>query len=513
MNALLLPRRCYFRSDCPYHVIWPTHLLRTVVKPCIIPSTSVNSHTITQTLHLALVHIQTQFILVDESSQGQPPLLSYSSLLIHTPLVAYHEMSTTSWIEHGSNGRAYLVRKKPALPSVRQIFAEAFRDIRSSYSTTNQAAPAAPAPLRSLRPGNTPVSQVQAGAGNDQGTTNHKSSIKRSQTIMSQAQQRGGIAGDSGPPSQQPMPMQPQPIYLQHQPPFNIHPFLPPFQGWPQQQNIHQNTPKQEDGPSQADSGALTHYASPHPRMYPYVPPRTQPMPFHSMMPTPPPAGPPGQHSFQPGMMNLAQPASAMSSMSAQLYNMPLGQVPPKLKCNDCGRERSSKYQWKHRKSRGQKAEPNICRRCRKSGTDSEYETESSEDERDLPRRSRSRHYSRGRTSRAQSRARSKARSSSRPNRRGDFDFYAYHDVDNSDSDSGDSEDYQRNQSRSIRRRSRSRSGNLGRARNSQLRHSISRPRKVVYVEPRHDQVDFHSDDEDIGVRYVDRHARYVALI
>lgn len=431
-----------------------------------------------------------------------------------THFITICRMDGSSWIEHDSNGRAYFVRRKPALPSVRQIVAEAFRDIRSNHSAAKQLAQVAPSTPQPTQGDAAAVPQHNI---RDPASTGKiKTNLKKSQTFMPQAQQqqqqqRSVMAQDNSTASRQPTPNQPQPAYNQHPLPFYTFPFAPPIQGFAPQSHYLDKT--KHDYPSQTNLGALTHYSSPHPRMYPFVPPGTQPVPPQPMMPIPIPGVVAGQvehptepPTSQPFMTNFPPNASSLTSMHTQMYGMPFPHASSKIKCSECGRERSSKYQWKYRKSRGRKAEPNICRRCRKSGTESEYESDDSEYQTDRLRRSRSRRYSRDRTSRTHSRA----RSSSRPIRRGDFDFYAYQGISESGSDSEGYEDYQRKKGRSARRRNRSISAESDPVRGSHLHRSISRPRRVVYVEPPRNRSDFHSSDDNIEIRYVDQDARYV---
>jgi len=67
-------------------------------------------------------------------------------------------MRGSTWVERGPDGRAYYVKRKPELPSVRQTIAEAIHDIRqrnpffNNESTTNTAPSAPPPTADALQP-------------------------------------------------------------------------------------------------------------------------------------------------------------------------------------------------------------------------------------------------------------------------------------------------------------------------------------------------------------------------
>lgn len=206
----------------------------------------------------------------------------------------------------------------------------------------------------------------------------------------------------------------------------------------------------------------------------------------------------PGMPSFPP--MGLAH---------APMTGIPPSQGPEKPKCSECGRTRSSRYRWRHRTKPGQPPRPSICRRCRKTATDSDDEATQSEDERVRRRKSQSRHRSRGRTSRP----RSRARSSSRPGHRSDFEYQAFRTSDKSSSESDGSEYDQPGTRKGRRRRrleSRSSSGEVVRYHNAPTHRSKSRSKRVVYVETPRDQIEFSDSEGDVEVRYVNHRTRYV---
>lgn len=414
-------------------------------------------------------------------------------------------MQRMTWIERGADGRAYYVKRRPAVPSLRQKFAEAIYDIRSRNpffngppvsAPTSPAQPAAPAPT----PG--PQSRPHSRAS----IPRRKSSLKQKSQPQPEMVERSRTPAHSQTPQSQP-PSQSQ----QSQPHQHFHPFpaFPPYA--PPQVGNDSNVQNQQNTalvPSQ-----LAHYAAPHARMYPYVLPGNQalihqPMgrpppsnttgatfnPAHTTVPNAPPTAPPGYGPSNPGQF-------AMNSMMMNPDDL-------KYKCSICGRFRSARYQWKHRVPVGQLPGPTICRSCRQAATDSEDESTDSYEERDYRSHSHRRRRSRGRASRP----RSRARSSSRPKRAFDFDYYASREPEASSSDSDLSVEIRPRRHKSRSQRARSPNVEIVRYVDGPAAQSRpkSRKKKIVYVEDHRHEPELSDDDDEIDVRYVSYPSRYV---
>lgn len=418
-------------------------------------------------------------------------------------------MQRMSWIERGADGRAYYVKQKSAVPSLRQKFAEAINDLRSRNpfsngppvsAPTSPTQPAAPAPP----PTQGPNSRPRSGAS----TTRRKSSLKQKSQPQPEMAERSRTPAHSHTP--QPQPQTPsqslQNHTHQHFPPFP--PFLPYI---PPQVGPDNNGQKQQNTalvPSQ-----LAHYVAPHPRMYPYILPGNQALthqpvgrpppantadatfnPAHTTVPNAPPTAPPGYGPSNPGQY-------AMNPMTTNPDDL-------KYKCSICGRFRSARYQWKHRVPVGQLPGPTICRSCRQAATDSEDEDTDSYEERDYRAHSHRRNRSRGRASRP----RSRARSSSRPKRAFDFDYYASREPEASISDSDMSVEVRPRRRKSRSRRAQSPNVELVRYVDGpavQPRQK-SRRRKIIYVEDHRREPDLSDEDDELDVRYVACPSRYV---
>lgn len=418
-------------------------------------------------------------------------------------------MPSSYWIERGSDGHVYYARQKSQLISFRRVFAEAFRDIRSSNRFSGRPAADNSQTSQDTKEALKPA-QVNNGVGANAAAGMSKPIAQRSRATTPQAYpgmaQNNNIA--SNPQSNQPQSQNPH--YPQYPLQYPTYPSFPPLSGQSQPNNFGANNSGHEyQSLQQPDQGALTHYAAPHPRMYPYIPPGSHPVPFQhttqqvSMGAHPPQGGPyMGQHVTPPSMPGFPPMGPAQVSMTGSAF----GQGPEKPKCSECGRTRSSRYRWKHQRKPGQPAKPNICRRCRKTATDSEDEGTNSEDEQVRRYKSHSRHRSRSRVSRP----RSRARSSSRPTHRNNLEYYAFQESSKSSSDSDGSE-YAETGMRSSGRRRRglhSSSDEVVRYHTVPVHRSRSRSRKVVYVEIPRDQIEFSDSEQDVEVRYIDHRAR-----
>ncbi|KAK5940479.1 hypothetical protein PMZ80_006894 [Knufia obscura] len=420
-------------------------------------------------------------------------------------------MQKSTWIERGADGRPYYVKRRPAVPSLRQKFAEVINDIRSRnpfFNGPHVSVPSTPTtPTQPSAPAPTPAPQSQAHSRAS--TPKQKSNLKQKWQPQPEMAERSRTPhSNSQTPHPQPYSQPQQP--LSHQ---QFHPFpFPPYA--PTQVGNNSNGQNQQNSalvPSQ-----LAHYAAPHPRMYPYVPSGSQALthqlthqptggpppanttgamfnPAHTTIPNAPPTAPPGYGPSNPGQF-------AMNPMSMNPDDL-------KYKCSICGRFRSSRYQWKHRVPVGQLPGPTICRRCRQEATDSEDESTDSYEERDY--RSHSRHRSlarnRSRSRGRASRPRSRARSSSRPKRALDHDYYAAHEPEASSSESDVSVEVRPKRRKSLSRGARSPSVEVIRYVDGPAiqPRPKNRKKKIVYVEDHRSQQELSDDEDEVDVRYV----------
>ena len=404
-------------------------------------------------------------------------------------------MQPSSWIERGPDGRPYYVKRRPAFPSFRQIFAEAFRDLRQRHQPVIDGPGKAPAsPEQPPAPAPTPASRASSTNARPKSSLKHK------------PQARPDMAERSNTPAQANRALSERPGQAQQPHSYPAYPTFPPFM---QPTGGHDNI----SGAIQAQqNGALVqHYATPHPRMYPYVPPGN-----HALN-MPQNGGPPTSYTpmpFGPGQ-NMSQQQQQTTPAGYTQQNLTLGAMPlnpadPKHKCGTCGRFRSSRYQRKHPIPPGQLPGLTICRKCREKESDSDDDSSDSYEDKDYRSlsRSRQRSQSRGRASRP----RSRARSSNRYGRKNvEFDYYAARDQEFSSSDSDLSEPRvpRRYQSRS--RRTREPSIAVTRYADGPLiqPHPQRRTKKVVYVEDPRGQ-DYETDEEEVEVRYVQSYPRLV---
>lgn len=415
-------------------------------------------------------------------------------------------MPPSYWIERGSDGHVYYARQKPEVISIRRVLAEAFRDIRSSNRFSGP--PATDSPSSSKYPKETPQAAQANTASTNILAAMPNSSPRKSQMITPQAYP--GMAQNnntiSNPQLSQPQPQYPH--YSQYLLQYPTYPSFSPFSGHSQPNNFGVNNTGNEHQLPQPEQQALTHYAAPHPRMYPYIPPGSHTVPFQHTTPQPSMSG-----HLPHGGPHIAQPTPSsmpsfphMGPAQTPMTNLAFSQGLEKPKCSECGRNRSSRYRWKHQRKPGQSTRPNICRRCRKTATDSDDEETNSDDEGPHRRKSHSHHRSRSRLSRAPS----QARSPSRPANRDGFEYYAFQGLDKSVSDSDGSEYGEHGTRKTSRRRRRAHSSSdeIVRYHNIPVHRSRSRSKKVVYVEAPRVHDGFSDSEGDVEVRYVDHRAR-----
>ena len=404
----------------------------------------------------------------------------------------------STWIERGPDGRPYYVKRKPVLPSLRQKVAEAINEIRSRNPFFNGAQVNAPPSL-------TPQPTTQSKPVPDQNLPSRTSTSRSRPSSKHKPQAQPEMAERRKDPAQPSTTYQPQSLTQ------------PQYFQWPQYYTPLQAYPPSSQPPPSTTSNVqnqqnaalqLAHYAAPHPRMYPYAPPGSQAL-------TVPTTG--GYHGHTNDIPNLSQPTFPHLPTAGPPGDAHprLGQVamPPVLtnhddmkhKCSACGRNRSARYQWKHRIMSGQSPKPSICRKCRKQATDSEDESTDSYEEKDHRSQARSRRHSRGRTSRPQSKARSASRSA---HRKFDFDYYAFAQPETSSTETDESDQTRPRHRQSRVRRGRSPSVEI--VRYVQESRPQSRKKKIVYVEDRCDQQELSDTADQVEYRYLSDAPRFV---
>lgn len=403
-------------------------------------------------------------------------------------------MSSYVWIERGSDGRPYYVKRRPAIPSLRQKIAEAFREFRQRPQVpTTKPASAPSSPQLTPAPANTPASHSSASS------KEHKSSLKQKpQAHPEMARTKTPIPTPNTPS---------QPNFQGQFNPYHHLPFVPPFSPPP----IHnENFPGAAQNP--LSSAVVPHYNTPHPRMYPYVPAGTQALTA--------PHGP-VQHMNVPAMHHGGPTTISQASQCPNMFApVPHGQNlvnplhlnadNPRHKCSNCGRSRSARYHWKHQLTRGELPGPSICRRCRKEVTDSEGESTDSHRERDTRSRSRPRSYLRSQSRARSQRPRSRARSSSRPNYRNvDFDYYATRRSEETSSESDVSEPRITRRRKSRMHRSRQPSVEVVRYVDRPSQSRARGRKRIVYVEDHRLHDDTSDEEDELEVRYIDTAPRY----
>lgn len=417
-------------------------------------------------------------------------------------------MQRSTWIERGVDGRPYYVKRRPAVPSLRQKFAEAINDIRSRNPFFNEPPVSAPtSPAQPLAP--TPTPALQSQSKSRASTPRRKSSIKEKSQPRPEMAERSRTPTHAHTARPQPFLQDQQPQSHQHFHPLPIFsPYAQPQAGNDSDAQNHQNTALVPSQPAR--------YAAPHPTMYPYFPPGGQAL-THQPTGGPPPANTTNAtfsptHSTIPNALPSAPPGYGPSN-AGQFAMTPMTVNPDdlKYKCTICGRFRSSRYQWKHRVPAGQLPGPTICRRCRQEATDSGDESTDSLEERAYRSHSRHRSHSKVRASRP----RSRGRSSGRPKRAVDLDYYASHGPEASSSDSTVSVEVRPTRRKRRSRRARATSVDI-------VRHiegttiqprPKSRKKKIVYVEDHRGQEDTSDDEDEIVVRYVSYPSRYVLAL
>lgn len=405
--------------------------------------------------------------------------------------------SFAGWIERGPDGHAYYVKRKAHVPSIRHKITEAFREFRQrNQPLEGQGTNTSSSPQQPPAPAPTPTSQSTAS------TPKSRSSLKQRPRSHSEMVSRTNTPTQNVNPMQQSSAQPRQP--LSHP----AYPVFPPFMQLPLTgYNSHGNLPQTEQ-----TTALVPHYATPHPRMYTYVPPgseaiATQPA---GVVPTILPA------TFAHGPNTSIQPFSNTHLTHTPNFGQAMTGLAPlpkqslKHKCNVCGRLRSARYQRKHPISHGQLPDLTICRKCLKKASNSEDESTDSCEEPKYKSRYRKRPSSRGKVTRP----RTVTRSLNRPiHRQVDFDFYATqkHESTSSGSESeleslcGIPSSRRRGRSRSTRDRS------VEVVRYIYNHGAQRRPnncrRKIFYVEDHSDQGSVSNEDE-VEVYYMDHAPR-----
>lgn len=407
-------------------------------------------------------------------------------------------MQSSTWIERGSDGRPCYVKRKPALPSIRQKLAEAFRELRQKnqpLQSSNTSIPSSP--QHPPAPAPTPASQSSTN------TQKSKSSHGQKPRENPQMAENTNAASQGAHPGHIPAAQAQQTLS------YPAYPVFPPFM----QPIVVGNQSNPVSAQGQQMSAMVPHYATPHPRMYPYVPPGSQ-----ALTVQPGSVAPTTAATFNNNPNPLSQAQQHSSSSSSQGYGLRQGTASTtpanlddfKCKCSVCGRLRSPRYQWKHRVAPGKLPGPNICHRCRKEATDSEDEGVNSDDGRKNRSHLHRRHRSRGRTSRPRSRAQSSSRITPQAI---DLDYYATQAAEESSSSSDVLE------ARSLRRRDRrfpqTREPSVEIVRYVNRPSARSRPksktRKIVFVEKSSDEQCFSGDDEEeVEVHHINHAPRFV---
>ena len=324
-------------------------------------------------------------------------------------------MQSKAWIERGPDGHPRYVKQKHPAPSIRRKLAEAFHDLRTRNSSNK-----------------TTTTNCQHHSNQSHHSCSGAVPSSRPQSIMKRPrpENNGSQPAQNGwpPPSMQPpqVPMYPGPF-----PPSLFMQQHPTQQGYPVQ---HTQSPM--------------HYppqSIPHPNIS-YGQFTSQPnAPSSFMAMKQPQTMPPTTTGYEPAFTGPAM-ATRDDPGTQPLFMQNSAEI-PKIKCSICGRNRSPRYQWKHRLGPGQIPGPNVCRNCRDEATDSEDGSDEFEDERrhrkDRARsqsqaRSRSRSRSIGRVrTRGSSRRQSRAGYSNRSRRTVDYRSDDYHsETSTSSSDS-----------------------------------------------------------------------------
>lgn len=386
-------------------------------------------------------------------------------------------MRGSTWVERGPDGRAYYVKRKPELPSIRRTIAEAIHDIRqrnpffNNDSTTNTA-PLAPQPAADA--------------------SKPMSNSKRKPPSQAQPEMAEREQAPTQPTHVQPSPRNHASFQPQYYHFSGLPPLAPPLVNYGNNQPIGQLPHNTVVMPTH-----LPHYTAPHPHMYPYVPTGSQALvPQASML---------HNNNAQPlqrlPFAHSARPTCSTQVETTQALTNPDG---ARLKCSICGRLRSPEYQRRHRIAPDQLPPPKICRRCRKEVTDSEDESTDGHGASPYRSRSQNRRGSRHETTRPRSRIRSTSALVRRPV---DFDYYA----DQALSATSDSESFEvERPSRRSSRHRRARPPSIEVIRYVDLpTRPRSRKQLTVYVEDYRSSQDA-SEEDNTDVRYVDYPARLV---
>lgn len=283
---------------------------------------------------------------------------------------------TSVWIERGSDGRHYFVRKKPSQPSRRQLLTEALlpRSARSFFSRDSRQNNH----IRCVNP-ETPL--IMPPPSSSTPVTAQDTGRSPTNPSSSQAQQL------------------PQPVTM----------YLAP-------QSQDAPKPETREAMAQTYMKPQQHFLPyPHPSFF-HIPapypapgqglPSLPPQPFMTHQPPFTAAPPPGPFLLQPPLPQIHQ-------LQRQLPPTRGDSAVLRYKCEICGRFRSSRYHHTHPLLPGQLPGKTICRRCREEATDSEDES-SADSYRSHNRR---RHHSRARSWNASSIRNPRTRSRSRQER------------------------------------------------------------------------------------------------
>ena len=367
-----------------------------------------------------------------------------------------------TWVEKGSDGRHYYVRKKSKTPSARELLSDIFAPLRKSSSPFSRAyqrdhhivpatyntplyLPAPPIPPAAWPPTITIPPNHQPPSGPDPTAMNYTQPYDHSHRSRdSNGDNRRGI-----------MKPQPQSFPLPHP---SMYPVPPQNTMPPQQQPSFSHFPLQNQPPNQ-----IQHIPTQPPRAYP-----------------------------SDGLPHGARIISPPRYPTADEL---------RYKCSACGRFRSARYHYKHPLPPGQLPGKTVCRKCREEATDSE-ESSVSSGSRYIRRGDRQRSRSRSRAASKNSIPRRARSRRGRPPSRGGWSDDEYED---------DIRDVRRSFSRSSSLdvaplRSRSRRSRAPRSPSIEVIRYIQRPprprptRRVIYVEnqrPRRDEEYFWDEARD----------------
>lgn len=316
-----------------------------------------------------------------------------------------------TWIERGTDGRPYFVRKKPESSTARQILSQTLLPKLES--------------VRSLLPTFRDSRQNRHVADAEAKTQRALPAPNTSNSTQAATPQPPAPMAPAVPPSQ----AQPQPMTMY---------LLPP------QQSQNQSDPKQSNN-NQANTVQPLSQFLPGPLppgVFPFPPHPLAAQPPNVLFPPPlpflPQYGPftmPHSDPAQGPVHNLGQPHGAQVQVPG-IHNATSAPAEMRYKCEICGRYRSARYHYRHPIPPGQSPAKTICRKCREQATDSESEETSDSDD---YKGSRSRRYKSRRSARSQ-KHRSRSRAPRGQPRTSDRDYERYSSPSYSGSDSPNSQ-------------------------------------------------------------------------